>query len=127
MTEQRRSPNQKASKTLARRPGSALRPLVLAMAGWSAGVHAQAVSSAIPDLPVAEPSAEQAPEAPPVSGELVPRLAEPGTAKTKPAEPDENPPTSVSGERMTGYSQRGVELEGNAELRRAGGVVKGDK
>ncbi|MDF3886904.1 LPS-assembly protein LptD [Cupriavidus basilensis] len=127
MTEQRRSPNQKASKTLARRPGSALRPLVLAMAGWSVGVHAQAVSSAIPDLPVAEPAAEQVPETPPVSGELVPRLAEPGNAKTRPAEPDDNPPTFASGDRMTGYNQRGVELEGNAELRRAGGVVKGDK
>lgn len=97
------------------------------MAGWSVGVHAQAVSSTIPDLPVAEPSVERVPEAPPVSGELVPRLAEPATAKTQPATPDENPPTFVSGERMTGYNQRGVELEGNAELRRAGGVVKGDK
>ena len=28
---------------------------------------------------------------------------------------------------MTGYSERGVELEGHAELRRDGGVVKGDK
>ncbi|WP_458762965.1 LPS-assembly protein LptD [Cupriavidus basilensis] len=127
MTEQRRSPNQKASKTPARLPGSALRPLVLAMAGWSVGAHAQAVSSAIPDLPVAEPVVEAAPEAPPVAGELVPRLAEPGTAKTKTAEPDDNPPTFVSGDRMTGYNQRGVELEGNAELRRNGGVVKGDK
>ncbi len=97
------------------------------MAGWSVGAHAQAVSSAIPDLPVAEPAAEAVPEAPPVAGELVPRLAEPGTAKTKTAEPDDNPPTFVSGDRMTGYNQRGVELEGNAELRRDGGVVKGDK
>ncbi|MCY0857759.1 LPS-assembly protein LptD [Cupriavidus sp. D39] len=127
MTEQRRSPNQKASKTPARLPGSALRPLVLAMASWSVGAHAQAVSSTIPDLPVAEPTVEAMPEAPPVAGELVPRLAEPGTARTTPAEPDDNPPTFVSGDRMTGYNQRGVELEGNAELRRAGGVVKGDK
>lgn len=97
------------------------------MAGWSVGAHAQAVSSAIPDLPVAEPAVEAVPEAAPVAGKLVPRLAEPGTAKTKTAEPDDNPPTFVSGDRMTGYNQRGVELEGNAELRRNGGVVKGDK
>ncbi len=97
------------------------------MAGWSVGAHAQSAGSVIPDLPVAEPSAEQAPLKPPVSGELVPRLAEPATAKTQTGQPDENPPTFVSGDRMTGYNQRGVELEGNAELRRDGSVVKGDK
>ncbi|MGO4332679.1 LPS-assembly protein LptD [Cupriavidus sp. 2TAF22] len=127
MTEQRRSPIQKASKTSARRPGSALRPLVLAMAGWSVCAQAQTVSSAIPDLPVAEPAVERVPEAPPVSGELVPRLAEPGGTKAQPSAPDANPPTFVSGDRMNGYNERGVELEGNAELRRGGGVVKGDK
>ncbi|WP_454730942.1 MULTISPECIES: LPS-assembly protein LptD [Cupriavidus] len=127
MTEQRRSPHQKASKTSARLPGSALRPLVLAMAGWSVCAQAQTASSVIPDLPVAEPAAAQVPEAPPVSGELVPRLAEPGGPQAPPAAPGENPPTFVSGDRMNGYNQRGVELEGNAELRRAGGVVKGDK
>lgn len=100
------------------------------MAGWSLGVHAQgqAVGSAIPALPALEPAAEAPdPRQPPRSGELVPYLSEPATwrDRTDPAAED-NAPTYVSGDRMTGYSERGVELEGNAELRRGGAVVKGD-
>ncbi|WP_224077750.1 LPS-assembly protein LptD [Cupriavidus laharis] len=135
MTEQRRSPNNRATKPPAlsglsgrtgRRPASALRPLVLAMAGLSVGAHAQMSGSAVPDIDQTESVVEAAPEvplAPPVSGELVPRLAEPA----KSDEAEENPPTFVSGDRLTGYNERGVELEGNAELRRGGAVVKGDK
>ena len=75
-----------------RLPASALRPLVLAMAGWwSAGLHAQAVGSGIPDLPVAEPAVEQAPEVPPVAGQLVPKLPEPETVRK---EPDARPRSS---------------------------------
>ena len=91
------------------------------MASWSAGVQAQAVGSALPELPLAGPTVEQASAAPPVSGKLVPRLAEPATAR------DDSPPVFVSGERMTGYDQRRLELMGNAEIRRGGGVVKGDR
>ncbi|WER46499.1 LPS-assembly protein LptD [Cupriavidus sp. WKF15] len=135
MTEQRRSPNQRAHKPpalpgLSRRtgrlPASALRPLVLAMAGLSVGAHAQMSGSAVPDIEQTESVVEAAPEAPlapPVSGELVPRLAEPA----KSGEPGENPPAFVSGDRLTGYNERGVAIEGNAELRRGGAVVKGDK
>ncbi|NUT15178.1 MAG: LPS-assembly protein LptD, partial [Cupriavidus sp.] len=69
---------------------------------------------------------EAAPPAPPLpveSGELVPRLAE--LAAKGESNPDA--PTFIEADRMTGYSERGVELEGHAELRRDGGVVKGDK
>ncbi|CAG9164858.1 LPS-assembly protein LptD [Cupriavidus laharis] len=96
------------------------------MAGLSVGAHAQMSGSAVPDIDQTESVVEAAPEvplAPPVSGELVPRLAEPA----KSDEAEENPPTFVSGDRLTGYNERGVELEGNAELRRGGAVVKGDK
>ncbi len=96
------------------------------MAGLSAGAQAQITGSAIPDLDQVEPVFEAAPPAPPLpveSGELVPRLAEPA------AKGESNPdaPTFIEADRMTGYSERGVELEGHAELRRDGGVVKGDK
>ncbi|SOZ36986.1 LPS-assembly protein LptD [Cupriavidus neocaledonicus] len=96
------------------------------MAGLSAGAQAQMTGSAIPDLDQVEPVFEAAPPAPPLpveSGELVPRLAEPA------AKGESNPdaPTFIEADRMTGYSERGVELEGHAELRRDGGVVKGDK
>ncbi|SOY87202.1 LPS-assembly protein LptD [Cupriavidus taiwanensis] len=99
---------------------------MLAMAGLSAGAQAQITGSAIPDLDQVEPVFEAAPPAPPLpveSGELVPRLAEPA------AKGESNPdaPTFIEADRMTGYSERGVELEGHAELRRDGGVVKGDK
>ncbi len=148
MTEQQRSTNHPAILPPTRRPGlsqgrlpaSGLRPLVLAMAGLSVGAHAQVGVSSVPDLDLteqppgvtrpAQPEAGPIPPAPkavppraPEAGELVPRLAEP--AKT--AEPGANPPTFASGDRMTGYNERGVELEGHAELRRDGGVVKGDK
>lgn len=96
------------------------------MAGLSAGAHAQMSGSAIPGLDQVEPVFEAAPQAPPLpveSGELVPRLAEP--AKKGESNPDA--PTFIEGDRMTGYNERGVELEGHAELRRDGGVVKGDK
>nr|WP_231907974.1 LPS-assembly protein LptD [Cupriavidus sp. USMAHM13] len=108
-----------------RLPASALRPLVLAMAGWwSAGLHAQAVGSGIPDLPVAEPAVEQAPEVPPVAGQLVPKLPEPETVRK---EPDARPPVFVSGDRMDGYNERGVAVQGDAELRNDGKVIKGDR
>ncbi|MFS8976922.1 LPS-assembly protein LptD [Cupriavidus necator] len=138
MTEQRRTPNNRAlpspaptgAAARARRAGGlnagALRPLVLAMAGLTAGAQAQMSGSAIPDLDQVEPvfeTAPKAPDLPAVSGEMVPRLAEPATK----SEPDANAPTFIEGDRMTGYSERGVELEGHAELRRDGGVVKGDK
>jgi len=138
MTEQRRSPNNRASRSPAlsghtrpagrtgRPPASALRPLVLAMAGLSVGVHAQMTSSAVPDLDLVEPVIEAAPEAPPpptVSGELIPRMAEPPRS----AEPGTHPPAFVSGDRVTGYNERGVEVEGHGELRSGGSVVKGDK
>lgn len=107
-----------------RLPCNALRPLVLAMAGWSLGAQAQSPASAIPEIPSATPASEQpAADAKPRAGELVPYLAEPTNAGAGPAD---NPPTFVSGDRMTGYNERGVELEGNAELRRGGAVVKGD-
>ncbi|SOZ60520.1 exported protein required for envelope biosynthesis and integrity (ORGANIC SOLVENT TOLERANCE TRANSMEMBRANE PROTEIN) [Cupriavidus taiwanensis] len=96
------------------------------MAGLSAGAHAQITGSAIPDLDQVEPVFEAAPPAPPLpveSGELVPRLAEPAAR----GESDPDAPTFIEADRMTGYSERGVELEGHAELRRDGGVIKGDK
>ncbi|SCB12255.1 LPS-assembly protein [Cupriavidus alkaliphilus] len=96
------------------------------MAGLSAGAHAQMTGSAIPDLDQVEPVFEAAPPAPPLpveSGELVPRLAEPAAR----GESDPDAPTFIEADRMTGYSERGVELEGHAELRRDGGVIKGDK
>ncbi|SPA39425.1 exported protein required for envelope biosynthesis and integrity (ORGANIC SOLVENT TOLERANCE TRANSMEMBRANE PROTEIN) [Cupriavidus taiwanensis] len=96
------------------------------MAGLSAGAHGQMTGSAIPDLDQVEPVFEAAPPAPPLpveSGELVPRLAEPAAR----AESDPDAPTFIEADRMTGYSERGVELEGHAELRRDGGVIKGDK
>ncbi|SPA28894.1 exported protein required for envelope biosynthesis and integrity (ORGANIC SOLVENT TOLERANCE TRANSMEMBRANE PROTEIN) [Cupriavidus taiwanensis] len=96
------------------------------MAGLSAGAHGQITGSAIPDLDQVEPVFEAAPPAPPLpveSGELVPRLAEPAAR----AESDPDAPTFIEADRMTGYSERGVELEGHAELRRDGGVIKGDK
>ncbi len=96
------------------------------MAGLSVGAHAQMSSSAVPDIDQTESVVEAAPDvppAPPVSGELVPRLAEPA----KSGQTEENPPAFVSGDRLTGYNERGVVLEGNAELRRGGAVVKGDK
>lgn len=96
------------------------------MAGLSAGAHAQMSGSAIPDLDQVEPVFEAAPKALPLpveSGELVPRLAEPG----KKGDSNPDAPTFIEGDRMTGYNERGVELEGHAELRRDGGVVKGDK
>ncbi|AMR76920.1 LPS-assembly protein LptD [Cupriavidus nantongensis] len=138
MTESQRSPNNRAlpspalprALARARRAGrlhaGALRPLVLAMAGLSAGAHAQITGSAIPDLDQVEPVFEAAPPAPPLpveSGELVPRLAEPAAR----GESDPDAPTFIEADRMTGYSERGVELEGHAELRRDGGVIKGDK
>lgn len=140
MTEQRRSPNIIAaicaqvrlpSRPPARRPVHALRPLVLAMAGWSLGAHAQgqAVGSAIPAMPAAESAAEEVdPRQPPRAGELVPYLSEPATWRD-PASPggDNDAPTYVSGDQLTGYSERGVELQGNAELRRDGAVIKGDR
>ena len=96
------------------------------MAGLSAGAHGQMTGSAIPDLDQVEPVFEAAPPAPPLpveSGELVPRLAEPAAR----AESDPDAPTFIEADRMTGYSERGVELEGYAELRRDGGVIKSDK
>lgn len=96
------------------------------MASLSAGAHAQMAGSAIPDLDQVEPVFEAAPKAPPIpveSGELVPRLAEPG----KQSETGSDAPTFIEADRMTGFNERGVELEGHAELRRDGGVVKGDK
>jgi len=96
------------------------------MASLSAGAHAQMSGSAIPDLDQVEPVFEAAPKAPqlPVeSGELVPRLAEPG----KQSDAGPGGPTFIEADRMTGYSERGVELEGHAELRRDGGAIKGDK
>lgn len=149
MTEQRRSPHHPATRPPARLgkswrarvPASALRPLVLAMAGLSVSAHAQyGATSAIPNIDVAGPGVTQAPEPPPPPpepGELVPRLAEPATRATQgsnvigvsPSSTPSNPnaPAYVSGDRMTGYNEKSVELEGNAELRRDGGVVKGDK
>ncbi|RWA51189.1 LPS biosynthesis protein [Cupriavidus sp. UYMSc13B] len=96
------------------------------MASLSAGAHAQMSGSAIPDLDQVEPVFEAAPKAPPLpveSGELVPRLAEPG----KQSDAGPGGPTFIEADRMTGYSERGVELEGHAELRRDGGAIKGDK
>ncbi len=96
------------------------------MASLSAGAHAQMSGSAIPDLDQVEPVFEAAPKAPPLpveSGELVPRLAEPG----KQSDAGSGAPTFIEADRMTGYSERGVELEGHAELRRDGGAIKGDK
>lgn len=96
------------------------------MASLSAGAHAQMSGSAIPDLDQVEPVFEAAPKAPPLpveSGELVPRLAEPG----KQSDAGSDAPTFIEADRMTGYSERGVELEGHAELRRDGGAIKGDK
>ncbi len=96
------------------------------MASLSAGAHAQMSGSAIPDLDQVEPVFEAAPKAPPLpveSGELVPRLAEPG----KQSDTGSGAPTFIEADRMTGYSERGVELEGHAELRRDGGAIKGDK
>ncbi|WP_244786697.1 LPS-assembly protein LptD [Cupriavidus pauculus] len=149
MTEQRRSPHHPATRPPAlagqpRRacaPASALRPLVLAMAGLSVSAHAQyGAGSAIPNIDLAEPVVTQSaepPPPPPESGELVPRLAEPkprpatggSTLGVTPSSTPSNPnaPAYVSGDRMTGYNEKGVELEGNAALRRDGAVVKGDK
>ncbi|CAG2127324.1 LPS-assembly protein LptD [Cupriavidus plantarum] len=161
MTEQRRSPNQTAtrtrprlageprhSRTPARKvvPASALRPLVLAMAGLSVNVHAQyGAASAIPDVLAAETVTQtpEPPPPPPQAGELVPRLQEPAISTAAPTgsqkqsglgftpqnkvPPNPNAPSFVSGDRMTGYNEKGVTLEGNAELRRDGAVVKGDK
>lgn len=96
------------------------------MASLSAGAHAQMSGSAIPDLDQVEPVFEAAPKAPPLpveSGELVPRLAEPG----KQSDAGPGGPTFIEADRMTGYSERGVELEGHAELRRDGAAIKGDK
>lgn len=148
MTEQRQShhpatrpPARQGQPRRARVPASALRPLVLAMAGLSVSAHAQyGAASAIPN-DLVEPTITQPaepPPPPPESGELVPRLAEPpprpanagsSTLGVTPASTPSNPnaPAYVSGDRMTGYNEKGVELEGNAELRRDGGVVKGDK
>ncbi|RZT43098.1 LPS-assembly protein [Cupriavidus agavae] len=123
-------------------PAGALRPLVLAMAGLSVNAHAQyGAASSIPDIDLSEPTFTQAPDKappPPEAGELVPRLAEPAakgaptgnnplgaTQGSTPSNP--NAPAYISGDRMTGYNEKGVELEGNAELRRDGAVVKGDK
>lgn len=132
MTEQQRSPNHTAiqapGRQPARRPARALRPLVLAMAGWSLGAHAQgqAVGSAIPALPAAEPTAEAPdPRQPPRPGELIPYLSEPATWRSAPSDP--NAPTYVSGDTMTGYNERGLELQGNAELRSDGAVIKADR
>lgn len=151
MTEQERSPHHPATRPpeppgRLRRvravlpPASALRPLVLAMAGLSVSVHAQYnAGSAIPGIDVAEPTVTQTPEPPPPppeSGELVPRLAEPGgraaptgssISVTPSAPSNPNAPAYVSGDRLDGYSEKGVALEGNAELRRDGAVIKGDK
>lgn len=121
-------------------PASTLRPLVLAMAGLSVSVHAQyGAGSAIPNIDIAEPAVTQTPEAPPPTpeaGVLVPRLDEaPPKAATAssmniaPSSTPSNPnaPAYVSGDSLTGFSEKGVALEGNAELRRDGAVVKGDK
>lgn len=121
-------------------PASTLRPLVLAMAGLSVSVHAQyGAGSAIPNIDIAEPAVTQTPEAPPPApeaGVLVPRLDEaPPKAATAssmniaPSSTPSNPnaPAYVSGDSLTGFSEKGVALEGNAELRRDGAVVKGDK
>jgi len=121
-------------------PASTLRPLVLAMAGLSVSVHAQyGAGSAIPNIDIAEPVVTQTPEPPPPApeaGALVPRLDEaPPKAATAssmniaPSSTPSNPnaPAYVSGDSLTGFSEKGVALEGNAELRRDGAVVKGDK
>ena len=141
------SPTRHAGGAGKRRPASALRPLVLAMAGLSVGAQAQTATSVIPPfeqpqdeqplgqmvqpdrLPLQRQTAAPATVAPPAqtAGELVPRLAEPTPATTSGVTANPNAPAFVSGDRMTGYSERGVELEGNAELRRQGSVVKGDK
>jgi len=111
------------------------------MAGLSVSAHAQyGAGSAIPNIDLAEPVVTQSaepPPPPPESGELVPRLAEPkprpatggSTLGVTPSSTPSNPnaPAYVSGDRMTGYNEKGVELEGNAALRRDGAVVKGDK
>lgn len=112
------------------------------MAGLTVNAHAQyGAASSIPNIDVAEPIVTQSPEPPPPppeAGELVPRLTEPklrqmGSGSTTfgatPASAPANPsaPAYVSGDKITGYSEKGVELEGNAELRRDGAVVKGDK
>lgn len=114
----------------ARLPAHALRPLVLAMAGWTIGAHAQgqAVGSAIPALAVPAEDAAPAgdPRKPPTSGELIPYLSEPATWSAG-READGDTSTFVSGDRLNGYNERGLELEGNAELRRGGAVVKGDR
>lgn len=145
MTEQRRStnnpailrPTRRSGPHKGRRPANALRPLVLAMAGLSVGVQAQTMGTSILDLDTAEqtrgieqpdgatipPAPKAMPKKPAEAGELVPSLAEPPTS----TEPGANPPTYVSGDRLTGYNERTVEMEGHAELRRGGGVVKGDK
>nr|WP_255581937.1 LPS assembly protein LptD [Cupriavidus sp. AU9028] len=114
----------------ARLPAHALRPLVLAMAGWAIGAQAQgqAVGSAIPALaaPPQEAAPAGDPRKPPTSGELIPYLSEPATWSAGP-DADGDAPTFVSGDRIRGYNERGLELEGNAELRRGGAVVKGDR
>ncbi|MEK7489083.1 MAG: LPS assembly protein LptD, partial [Pseudomonadota bacterium] len=149
MTEQRRSPHHPATRPPAppgtsrrvRLPASALRPLVLAMAGLTVSAHAQyGATSAIPNIDLVEPMVTQTPEAPPPpaeGGDLVPRLTEPATRTApsgntlnlSPSSTPSNPnaPAYVSGDRVTGYSEKGVEMEGHAELRRDGGVIKGDK
>ncbi|MFC4481555.1 MULTISPECIES: LPS-assembly protein LptD [Cupriavidus] len=150
MTEQQRSPHHPATRSPALRglprrmraalPASTLRPLVLAMAGLSVSVHAQyGAGSAIPNIDIAEPVVTQTPEPPPPApeaGALVPRLDEaPPKAATSsaigiaPGSTPSNPnaPAYVSGDSLTGFSEKGVALEGNAELRRDGAVVKGDK
>ncbi|MGX0934945.1 LPS assembly protein LptD [Cupriavidus metallidurans] len=149
MTEQRRSPHHPATRPPAppgtsrrvRLPASALRPLVLAMAGLTVSAHAQyGATSAIPNIDLVEPVVTQTPEAPPPpaeGGDLVPRLTEPAmrtapsgnTLNLSPSSTPSNPnaPAYASGDRVTGYSEKGVEMEGHAELRRDGGVIKGDK
>jgi LPS-assembly protein len=134
MTEQRRSPHHPATRPPAppgtsrrvRLPASALRPLVLAMAGLTVSAHAQyGATSAIPNIDLVEPMVTQTPEAPPPpaeGGDLVPRLTEPATRTApsgntlnlSPSSTPSNPnaPAYVSGDRVTGYSEKGVEMEG---------------
>ncbi|MFC4432107.1 LPS-assembly protein LptD [Cupriavidus respiraculi] len=128
MTRQRRSPKTTATRLPPRLPAYALQPLVLAMAGWSLGAQAQAVGSAIPNFPTASQSTAPTDPGlpPPEAGELVPYLSDPTTQRVD-AETEADPPAFVSADRMTGFNERGVELEGNAELRRDGAVVKGDR
>jgi len=111
------------------------------MAGLTVSAHAQyGATSAIPNIDLVEPVVTQTPEAPPPpaeGGDLVPRLTEPATRTApsgntlnlSPSSTPSNPnaPAYVSGDRVTGYSEKGVEMEGHAELRRDGGVIKGDR